>query len=105
MNVLNKISKKVTPFIPFVIILFSIWLITVILMSGKWYYSWQFEKNNTLETLTWTTKNGEKMEYTEEDLVEIRDAIVEYLFNRRDTMQVEIDGHEFFSYQALEHMR
>lgn len=105
MNVLNKISKKITPFIPFVIILFSIWLVTIILMSGKWYYSWQFEKNNTLETLTWTTRNGEKMEYDEEDLVKIRDAIVEYLFNHRDSMQVVIDGHEFFSYQALEHMR
>lgn len=97
-------SKVINPFIPIITILIMIWLITLLLTGGKWYYSWQFKKNDTLKELTWQTKDGELMEYTDEDLLEIRDAIVEYLFNKRDSMQVEINEHEFFSKQALEHM-
>ena len=104
-NIFNWYGKVFTLFVPIVVILLSIWFITIIITGSKGYYSWQFKKNNTLENLTWVTRDGELMEYTDEDLLEIRDAIIEYLFNKRESMQVEINGHEFFSYQALEHMR
>lgn len=101
---MKKYIKIMTPIIPIIIILFSCWFITVILTSGKWYYRWQFKKNNTLEQIQWTTKEGEKMTYTEEDLDLIAIVIPEYLFNKRKSMQIEFNGHEFFSKQAIEHM-
>ena len=83
---MKKYIKIMTPIIPIIIILFSCWFITVILTSGKWYYRWQFKKNNTLEQIQWTTKEGEKMTYTEEDLDLIAIVIPEYLFNKRKSM-------------------
>ena len=101
---MKKYVKIITPIIPFIIILFSVWFITVILTSGKWYYRWQFKKNNTLEKIQWTTDDGEQMTYTEEDLDKLAIIIPEYLFNKRDSMQIELNGHNFFSRQAIEHM-
>ena len=100
-----KITKYLTYVIPIIIILISVWVISILIIGNKSYYSYEFSKNNTLERLTWQTKDGEIIEYTDNDLLEIRDAIIEYLFNKRESMQIVIEGNDFFSYQALEHMR
>lgn len=104
-DVYFKVTKFITPIIPVIIILISIWVISIMIIGSKSYYSFEFEKNNTLEGLTWKNGDGETVEYTDDDLIEIRDAIIEYLFNKRESMQVVIDGNDFFSYQAIEHMR
>ena len=99
------IDKILIPAMTIFVLLISVWLITMALMGGKWYYRWQFEKNNTAETLSWFTREGEYISYSEEDLETIMNQIVDYLMNKEEDMQVVIDGKTVFSNQAIYHMR
>ena len=99
------IDKILIPSMTVFILLVSVWLITMVLMGGKWYYRWQFEKNNTADTLSWITKEGERITYNEDDLEIIMNQMVDYLMNKEEDMQVVIDGKTVFSNQAIYHMR
>lgn len=99
------IDKILIPAMTVFILLVSVWLITMALMGGKWYYRWQFEKNNTAESLSWLTKEGERITYNEDDLEIIMNQMVDYLMNKEEDMQVVIDGKTVFSNQAIYHMR
>lgn len=99
------IDKILIPAMTIFVLLISVWLITMALMGGKWYYRWQFEKNNTAETLSWFTREGEYISYSEEDLETIMNQMVDYLMNKEEDMQVVIDGKTVFSNQAIYHMR
>ena len=99
------LDKVIVPVTTVLIILVSIWLVTITMTGGKWYYRWQFEKNETVNILTWITKEGERITYDEEDLEFIMNHMVDYLMGKEDDMQVEIDGYTVWSNQALYHMK
>ena len=99
------LDKIIVPVTTVLIILVSIWLVTITMTGGKWYYRWQFEKNETVNILTWITKEGERITYDEEDLEFIMNHMVDYLMGKEDDMQVEIDGLTVWSNQAIYHMR
>lgn len=102
---MKAINKFIIPFTTVLLILMSIWLVTITITGSKWYYNWQFKKNNTVSQLTWRTTEGETIRYDEEDLDLICTKIIDYLFNREESMQVIIDGKMVFSNQALKHMK
>lgn len=99
------IDSIIVPFTTVLILLVSVWLVTVTITGGKWYYRWQFEKNGTVDKLTWVTKYGERITYDEEDLEMIMNQMVDYLMGKEKDMQVVIDGKNVFSNQAIYHMR
>ena len=99
------IDSIIVPFTTVLILLVSVWLVTVTITGGKWYYRWQFEKNGTVDKLTWVTKDGERITYDEEDLEMIMNQMVDYLMGKEKDMQVVIDGKNVFSNQAIYHMR
>ncbi len=99
------INKLIVPFMTICILLISIWTVTYVITTSKWYYTWQFEKNDTCEKLTWTTKDGETISYDEDELAYIGDHIVDYMADLNDDLQVIIDGKKVFSNQAINHMR
>lgn len=79
----------------FFLIIITVWLTVVPITKSKTFYMRQYEKNDTVDETGYTT----------EELSVITDQIIAYLFNKADSMQVEIDGKIVFSNQALFHMR
>lgn len=104
--ILNKIAFWLIPISLFVV---SIGLTAFTITSSKSYYEHQFEKYNTLEEINkpFINCNDEiyQTTYTKEDLDTIIVAIIDYLANKTDSMQVKINGQTVFSNQALIHMK
>lgn len=99
------VDKIIVPITTVLILLVSVWVVTITMTGGKWYYRWQFNKNDTVEKLTWKTKDGEIISYDDEDLEVIMNQMVDYLMGKEEDMQVVIDGKNVFSNQAIYHMR
>ncbi len=76
------------------LIILCLWAVIVPITRSKSFYEHEFKKNYT------TDATG----YTEEELSIIADKIVDFLFNKTDSMQVEINGNVVFTQQALIHM-
>lgn len=84
-----------------VIIIFNIFLLlaliaisTLLITQSTSFYMFEYNKNNTL------VKSG----YNLEQLRVITKTVIEYLFNKVDSMQVVINDIDVFSVQALKHM-
>lgn len=76
------------------IILICLWVTVVPITKSKAFYLYEYKKNDTVEVTG----------YTMEELEIITERIIDFLFNRVDSMQVEIDGKVVFTQQALIHM-
>lgn len=76
------------------LLIVAIWVMTVPLTSSKKFYLYEFEKNNTI------TATG----YTQEELDSITDTIIDYLMDKKSSMQIVIDDLPVFSNQAINHM-
>ncbi|HKM29220.1 MAG TPA: DUF1461 domain-containing protein [Bacilli bacterium] len=76
------------------LLIVAIWAMTVPLTSSKKFYLYEFEKNNTI------TVTG----YAQEELDSITDTIVDYLMDKKSSMQIVIDDLPVFSNQAINHM-
>lgn len=100
----KTLNKIIVPLFTTLLLLISIWFVTVIITGSKNYYHYQFNKNNTVEGLSWYTSDGEYIKYNEEDLDKIINQIVDYLFDKEESMQVVINDKNVFSNQALNHM-
>lgn len=77
------------------LIIVTVWLTVVPITKSKSFYMNEYKKNDTVEVTG----------YTVDELGTITDQIIAFLFNKSETMQVEIGGKIVFSNQALYHMR
>ncbi|MFA6627646.1 MAG: DUF1461 domain-containing protein [Bacilli bacterium] len=71
-----------------------VWMITIFATKSLNFYMFEFIKNDT------TNVTG----YTIDELRLIAQQIIDYLFYRVETMQIQIGGQDVFSNQALFHM-
>lgn len=107
----NFLNKTIIPIITICVIIISVWLVSYTITGGKWYYRWQFNKNDTVSQLHWVYEdpsNGIRYakSYDADDLEIIMNQMVDYLMNKEESMQViDKEGMEVFSIQALKHMK
>lgn len=92
MKVLDKIIIVLTNVFLLIIAAF---IITVPLTGSKNFYLYEFEKNNT------SINTG----YSEEELGDIADSIINFLMDKSDNMQIIINNAPVFSNQAINHMK
>jgi integral membrane protein (TIGR01906 family) len=92
---LKTFEKILIGIFTFFLIIITVWLTVVPITKAKSFYMYEYEKNDTSEVTG----------YSKEELEQITEQIIAYLFNKADSMQVEIDGQVVFSNQALIHMR
>lgn len=90
-----KVLHKIVIAIASVALLLLLFYISVKPLSmSKWFYLMNY-KNYQADEATG---------YTIEQLSEITDVMLEYFQDKRDSMQVVIDGEEVYSEQAIDHM-
>ncbi|MFA5543337.1 MAG: DUF1461 domain-containing protein [Bacilli bacterium] len=95
MNIYIKwYEKLVIGLFSLFLVIIAIWISVVPLTKSKAFYLYEFKKNDTVEVTG----------YSMEELEVIAVKIIDYLFNKTDDMQVEINDEIVFSNQALIHM-
>lgn len=91
-----KVYDKIILFVmPILIIMTSLWVSIISITRTKSFYMWQYDVHNTSEITGYST----------EELSLITDKIIGFLFGETESMQIQIDGIDVFSNQALIHMR
>lgn len=77
----------------FLVIIF-IWMITILATKSLNFYLFEFIKNDT----------AQETGYNMDELRQIAQHIIDYLFYRVESLQINIGGQDVFSNQALYHM-
>lgn len=88
-------EKLIISLLTIFIIVITLWITIIPITKSKSFYMKQYKLHNTSEVTG----------YNEEELSIITDKIIAYLFEETDDMQVQINGMDVFSNQALYHMR
>ena len=106
---INFTNKIIFPLSIIVLILIVTWFAVFALTSSKTYYRFEFNKNDTVNTLHWVYQREDGIriykEYDGDDLEKIMNKIVDYMTNKCDDLQmVDDEGMNVFSNQAIYHM-
>jgi len=95
-------TNNISSFHKFLIIIFNIFLVLLViwsiantLITSKAFYTYEFEKQDVM------SGTG----YTLNQLNHIASHIIDYLADKEDSMQVQINGKDIFSNQAIFHMQ